>query len=213
MSEPIDNNKQLPGVVETQVENVVTIITESSSSSGPSGPTGVNQLFNIINGTGATGASMIINKLIESSDTNVVAKLHIEKYLTFVTDPDIKKIVTVLTNDSAAVQDIVNMLDLILADGKIDFNDAPILLALVKKITTLRTSDLELTKKLSLEHFLSIIKLVFTILAKEGILKIEKTDEFIEDITKLINFMEQGEKIASAIPCCAPFTSMIFSKK
>ena len=209
MSEPIDNNKQLPGVV----ENVVTIITESSSSSGPSGPTGVNELFKIISATGATGASMIINKLIDSADANVVAKLHIEKYLTFVTDPDIKKIVTVLTNDSAAVQDIVNMLDLILSDGKIDFNDAPILLALVKKITTLRTSDLQLTKNLSLEHFLSIIKLVFTILAKEGILKIEKTDEFIEDITKLINFMEQGEKIASAIPCCAPITSMLFSKK
>jgi hypothetical protein len=190
----------LPGTVETQIEDVATIIL-----TGFSGPTGSN----IINGT---GTSMIINKLLDSKEENVVPKLHLEKYLTFVNDPNIKKIVTSLTNDSAAVQDIVNMLDLILADGKIDLADAPILLALVKKIVALRTSDLKLTQNLTFDNFLSIIKLVFTILAKEGMLKIANVDEFILDISKLINLMQEGNKVAESIPCCAPLLSIFFSK-
>ena len=156
--------------------------------------------------TGNTGVSNNI-------ELNVVDKRHLEKYLTFVNDPDIKQVVTILTTDSAAVQDIVNMLDLILADGKIDLSDAPILLALVKKIITLRTSDLKLSQNLTLDHFLSIIKLVFTILAKEGLLKIANTDEFITDITKLIDLMEQGDKIAETMSCCIPLTALIFRKK
>ena len=92
------------------------------------------------------------------------------KYLSFIDDPNTKQVVTILTNDSSAVQDIVNMLDLILADGKIDMADAPLLMGLIKKIITLRTSDLKLSQNLTLNHFLDIIKLVFTILAKEGIL-------------------------------------------
>ena len=138
--------------------------------------------------------------------------MNLEKYLTFVTNNDIKQIVIVLTNDTSAVHDIINMIDLILADGKIDFADAPIFLALVKKIITFRTSDLKLSQDLKLENFLAIIKLVFTILAKEGLLKIENTDQFITDISKIITLLEQGEQMAKALPCCAPLTAWFTAK-
>jgi len=132
---------------------------------------------------------------------NVVSKLHLDKYLSFIDDVDTRQIVTILTSDSAAVHDVINMIDLILADGKIDMTDAPLLLGLIKKIITLRTSDLKLSQTLTLNHFLDIIKLVFTILAKEGLLKIVNTDEFITDITKLINLIKDGEKIVDAVSC------------
>jgi hypothetical protein len=179
-------------------------------ASGPTGSTGSNVLSDTV-----TVVTEIVstNNNIDSVETNVISKFNLEKYLTFVTNNDVKQVVMTLTNDSSAVQDIINMIDLILADGKIDISDAPILLALVKKIITLRTSDLKLSTKLTLEHFLSIIKLVLTILAKEGILKIANTDEFIADINKVITLIEDSEHIVKVIPCCAPITSWITSSK
>jgi hypothetical protein len=199
-------NSQLPGSIETLIETTVTDVA-TTILTGPPGPTGP------IGHPGLFGLSGVTGSVINNADLNQVSKLHLDKYLTFVINPDIKQVVTILTTDSAAVQDIVNMLDLILADGKIDLSDAPILLALVKKIITLRTSDLKLSQNLTLDHFLSIIKLVFTILAKEGVLKIANTDEFITDITKLIDLMEQGDKIAETMSCCIPLTALIFRKK
>jgi len=133
--------------------------------------------------------------------TTVVSKYHLEKYLSFIDNPDTKQVVMILTNDTAAVQDIINMTDLILADGKIDFSDAPLLIGLIKKIITLRTKELKLSQDLSLDHLLDIIKLVFTILAKEGALKIENTDEFINNILRVINYIKTGEKIIKSISC------------
>jgi len=153
-----------------------------------------------------------INNLI-NEELTVVPMLHLEKYLSFIDDPDVKQIVTTLTNDSAAVQDIINMLDLILADGKIDISDAPLLLGLVKKIISLRTKDLDLTKNLKLDHFLNVIKLVFTILAKEGLLKIKNTDEFITDITKLINLIKVGDSLIESTPCITSCMGWILPSK
>jgi len=138
---------------------------------------------------------------------------HLEKYLTFIENVDIKNIVQKLCNDSNAVKDISNMIDLILADGKIDISDAPLLMGLIKKIVSLRTKDLELTKELSLDNFLDIIKLVFTIFAKEGILNIENTDEFISDISKLISMIKTGENIVKSIPNLSCSGLSLFSCK
>jgi hypothetical protein len=183
MTDPIDNT-QLPGVVESNLSetNIVSTVT----------------------------SKLNIKTLVDN--INIVSKIHIDRYLTFVNDPNIKKIVTVLTNDPESVQDVVNMLDLVLADGKIDFNDGMLLLGLSKKIVSLRTSAL-VSIDLTLNHFLTIIKLVLTILAKEGVLKIVKTDEFIEDITQVLNLIENSEKIVESIPCCLPLRSLIFGKK
>jgi hypothetical protein len=181
--------------------------TEVIVALNPTGPTESTVVTTVVTDV------VIVNNNIDAVETNIVSKMNLEKYLTFVTNNDVKQVVMVLTNDSSAVHDIINMIDLILADGKIDLGDAPILLALVKKIITLRTSDLKLSQNLTLEHFLAIIKLVFTILAKEGLLKIANTDQFITDITKIINLLEHGEQIANALPCCAPLTSLFTSSK
>ena len=185
--------------------------TEVVVALNPTGPTGSNSESTVV--TTVVTDVVIVNNNIDAVETNIVSKMNLEKYLTFVTNNDVKQVVMVLTNDSSAVHDIINMIDLILADGKIDLGDAPILLALVKKIISFRTSDLKLSQNLTLEHFLAIIKLVFTILAKEGLLKIANTDQFINDISKVITLIEQGEQMTKALPCCAPLTSWFTSSK
>ena len=112
-----------------------------------------------------------------------------------------KQVIIILTNNSAAVQDIVHMIDLILVDGKVDMADAPLILGLIKKIIALRSKDLDVYKNLTLDHFLDIIKIVFTILAKEGILKIQNADEFIEDINKLISLLKLGGNVIETLSC------------
>jgi len=150
--------------------------------------------------TNKTVVSNIINK-----ELSVVSKLHLERYLSFIDDPDVKLVVTVLTNDFDGVQDIVNTLHLILSDGKVDMSDAPLLLGLIKKIVSLRTKDLNLSKTLTLNHFLDIIKVVFTVLAKESILKIDNIDEFITEINKIIKVLKDGDAVVNAMGCCLSF--------
>ena len=146
---------------------------------------------------------VIVDTVVDTVVDNVVSKIHLDKYLSFIRDDNIKKIVTVLTTDASAVQDVINMIDLILADGKIDISDAPLLLGLIKKITTLRTKEIQLSQPLSLDQFLDIIKLVFTILAKEEVLKITNTDEFIKDIVVVLDGIKVGNQIVSNIPDCS----------
>jgi hypothetical protein len=178
------------------------------------GPTGSSNSSALINATGATGINIVkINNLLDTEEFSVVSKIHLEKYLSFIDDVDTKQIVTILTNDPEAVQDIINMIDLILADGKIDISDAPLLIGLIKKIVTLRTKNLKLSQNLTLDHFLDIIKLVFTILAKEGVLKIANTDEFITDINKVIPLIKSGEQIVESMPCFPICIGWFLSKK
>jgi hypothetical protein len=154
-----------------------------------------------------------INNLMDIVESTVVSKLNIEKYLSFIDNPDVKQVVMMLTNDSSAVQDVINMIDLILADGKIDISDAPLLMGLIKKIISFRTKDLKLNENLTLTHYLDIIKLVLTILAKEGVLKIANTDEFIADIAKIINLLKSGEQIAESMSCFPMCMTWIAKKK
>ena len=154
-----------------------------------------------------------INNLMGNIEIVVVSKLHLEKYLSFIDDPNIKQIVIMLTNDSGAVKDIVNMIGLILADGKIDMSDAPLLMGLVKKIVSFRTKDLNISKDLKLSNYLDIMKLVLTILAKEDVLKIANTDEFIADIAKVIDLLKTGEQIAESMSCFPMCMSWLSPKK
>jgi len=150
-----------------------------------------------------------INNFLDNLELTVVSKDHLDKYLSFINDDDIKQIVIKLTNEPTAVQDIINMIDLILADGKIDISDAPLLIGLVKKIVSFRTADVKINKNLVFNDFLDIIKLVFTILAKEGVLKIKNTDEFIVDINKIIDIIKMGENVVKMMPC---FSCLSFKK-
>ena len=190
------------------VENIVTEIVD-----GPTGSSGCK-----CGVPGCTGENYVNNSLgplfatVKEEITLGVSKLNLEKYLSFIDDVSVKQIVIILTNDSAAVQDIVNMIDLILADGKIDLNDAPLLLGLIKKIVALRTKDLPNMSNITISQYLDVLKLAFTILAKEGILKIEKTDEFIGDTTNLIGLIKKGEQITESIPCLAGCFGWVKSK-
>ena len=203
------------------VENIVTEIVNGPTGSsdckcGVSGYTGSSGCKCGV--SGCTGENYVNNSIgplfttVKDEITSGVSKLHLEKYLSFIDDLSVKQIVIILTNDSAAVQDIVNMIDLILADGKIDLDDAPLLLGLIKKIIALRTKDLPNMSNITISQYLDVIKLVFTILAKEGILKIEKTDEFIADTTKLIGLIKKGEQVAESIPCFAGCLGWVKSK-
>ena len=162
--------------------------------------TNVNSNIELV--TETEKVKVIVDTVVEPVD-NVVSKVNLDKYLSFINDDNIKKVVTVLTNDASAVQDVINMIDLILADGKIDISDAPLLLGLIKKITTLRTKEIQLSQPLSLDNFIEIIKLVFTILAKEEVLKITNTDEFIKDIVVVLDGIKLSNQIVSNIPDCS----------
>jgi hypothetical protein len=186
-----DNTLNIPSAVTDEVVGVVLNIVNESTVS------------NLVK----------VNNLINNAEITVVSKSHLEKYLSFIDNPDVKQVVMMLTNDSSAVQDIINMIDLILADGKIDISDAPLLMGLIKKIVSFRTKDLKFNDNLSLSQYLDIIKLVFTILAKEGVLKIANTDEFIADIAKIINILKSGEQIAESMPCFPMCVAWLSKKK
>ena len=201
-----DNTLNIPSAVTDEI-GVVLSIDKSSSSS-------IVSDANLAGSPLAIVSNLVkVNNLMDVVESTVVSKLHLEKYLSFIDNPDVKQVVMMLTNDSSAVQDIVNMIDLILADGKIDISDAPLLMGLIKKIVSFRTKDLKLNENLSLGQYLDIIKLVFTILAKEGILKIANTDEFIVDITKIINILKSGEQIAESMPCFPMCVAWLSKKK
>jgi len=206
-------------------ENIVTKIVDGpiGSSDCKCGISGCKcSISNIIGCkcgvSGCTGENYINNSIgplfatVKEEITLGVSKLNLEKYLSFIDDILVKQIVIILTNNSAAVQDVVNMIDLILADGKIDLNDAPLLLGLIKKIVALRTKDLPNLSNITISQYLDVLKLVFTILAKEGILKIEKIDEFIGDTTNIIGLIKKGEQVAESVPCLAGCFGLVKSK-
>jgi hypothetical protein len=86
-------------------------------------------------------------------------------------------------------------------------------MGLIKKIISLRTKNINLSQNLTLDHFIDIIKLVFTILAKEKILKITNADEFIRDINKILPMIKTGGKIVESMPCFPVCLGWFTSKK
>lgn len=194
-----ENKEELKGNIVVELKNIEEPIVINDSK------------YENKNETNFVGSGSLFTN-IKDEITSGVSKLHLEKYLSFINDTSVKQIVIILTNDSAAVQDVVNMIDLILSDGKIDLEDAPLLLGLVKKIVALRTKNLPNMSNITISQYLDVIKLVFTILAKEGILKIEKIDEFITNTTMLIELIKKGEQFAESIPCFAGCFGWVKSK-
>jgi len=186
---------------EVTLVNTVDVVENVNSPIGPTGPAKL---------TDSNMNLLKINNLVSTVESIVVPKLHLDKYLSFVNDPDVKQIVNILTNNSESIQDIVSMVNLIFSNttGKVNISDAPLLLGLIKKIISVRTKNIKLSQDLSLTQFLDIIKLIFTILAKEGILNITNADDFLNDTNELINLIKIEQQVMSTMQsCCGSFFS------
>ncbi len=161
----------------------------------------------------------IVNKVEEVKNLTLISNLtipaiHLDKYLSFIENDDVKKIVKLLTSDMKSVNDILHISELILADGKIDQNDIPLLLTFVRKVVSLRGKDLDITKNFTTENLLTIIKITFTILIKEDVIKIKDSEKFLKDISTLIDMIIEAEKILETmnIGCSSWFSCGCFNK-
>jgi hypothetical protein len=134
-----------------------------------------------------------------------VSSLHLDKYLSFIDDNNIKQIVTLLTNNNESIKDISNIIDLIMADGKIDMNDAPLLVSFLKKLISLKTADFKELKNLTMADYIKAIKLVLIILAKENVLKLSNTNQFVTDVSKMLDELLIVEQIGAKMCVCLPF--------
>jgi hypothetical protein len=135
-----------------------------------------------------------------------VSSSHLDKYLTLIENNDVKKVILLLTNDSNAITDIVNVIQLIIVDNKIDSSDIHLFITLVKKIINLRGNNFEL-KDLTFVHFLNIVKVVIEILVKENMINLKNSNEFLDETTKIINLLITSEETIKKVGCakCLPF--------
>jgi hypothetical protein len=147
----------------------------------------------------------IINSTIPMLPVIYVSSLHLDKYLSFINDDNIKQLVTILTNNEGSIKDISNIIDLIMADGKIDINDVPLLISFLKKLISLKTADFKELKKLSMSDYIKAIKLVLIILAKENVLKLPDTNQFITDVSKILDELLIVEQVSAKMCSCFPF--------
>jgi len=157
-----------------------------------------------------------INKIVNTLIPNVftVSSSHLDKYLSFIDNKNVKELVTLLTTNEGPIKDIINIVELIMADGKIDMNDVPLLVSFLKKIISLKITDLNEIKNLTMEDTINTIKLVLIILAKENILKLPDTNQFITEISKILNNLLLVEQVGTKMCSCLPNSIFnLFSKR
>jgi hypothetical protein len=147
----------------------------------------------------------IINSSIPMLSVIKVSSIDLDKYLSFINDKNIKELVTILTNNEGPIKDISNIVNLIMADGKIDINDVPLLISFLKKLISLKTADLNELKNLTMLDYIKAIKLVLIILAKENVLKLPNTNQFVTDISKILDELLIVEQVSTKMCGCFPF--------
>jgi hypothetical protein len=136
------------------------------------------------------------------NEVKVVSTIHIDKYLLFENNDEVKKLVGLLTTNLNCVKDITHIVELIMADGKIDMNDIPLLISFFKKIISFRSTSEDLLKNISTEKYVTSIKYVLIILTKENIIKIPNQDVFISEISKLLDQLKIVEEVGNSIKNC-----------
>jgi len=147
------------------------------------------------------------------NDLIKVSTIHLDKYLLFQDNEDSRKLITLLTNNTECVKDIIRIIELIMVDGKIDINDGPLLLSFVKKIIMIRSNDLNISKNIRPDNYINIIKYVLIILTKENILKIPNQDQFITDISKILDNIKMVEEVVEGVEKnCLPIFSCLKRK-
>jgi hypothetical protein len=164
----------------------------------------VNNVKDVINANKDVTVSDVVNKL-----RNIPLE-NINKYLALVPNPDVKSVITIILSNAETVESLVTTFQAIMADGKIDLNDAPLLLQMVKKVLALKTDCQTILSKLDPTDVIHVIQYVFILLIKEDVVKSSDPDKLLADLNTLFNNLIFAEQALSKLckGCkCAPLKS------
>lgn len=182
-----------PAVVSDPVPttDVVKVVEEITS--------GINNVKDVINANKDVTVNDVVNKL-----RNIPLE-NINKYLALVPNPDVKSVITIILSNAETVESLVTTFNAIMADGKIDLNDAPLLLQMVKKVLALKTDCHTILLKLEPVDVIQVIQYVFILLIKEDVVKSSDPDKLLADLNTLFNnliFAEQAlAKLCKGCKC------------
>jgi hypothetical protein len=164
----------------------------------------VNAVKDVINANKDINVNDVVNKL-----KNIPLE-NINKYLALVPNPDVKTVITIVLTDADTVESLVTTFNAVMADGKVDLNDAPLLLQMVRKVLALKTDCQTVLSKLKPVDVIQVIQYVFILLIKEEIVKTSDPDKLLADLNTLfasLTFAEQAlAKLCKGCKC-APLTS------
>lgn len=164
----------------------------------------VNNVKDVINANKDINVNDVVNKL-----KNIPLE-NINKYLALVPNPDVKSVITIILSNAETVESLVTTFQAIMADGKIDLNDAPLLLQMVKKVLALKTDCQTILSKLKPTDVIHVIQYVFILLIKEDVVKSSDPDKLLADLNTLFDnliFAEQAlAKLCKGCKC-APLKS------
>lgn len=164
----------------------------------------VNNVKDVINANKDVTVNDVVNKL-----RNIPLE-NINKYLALVPNPDVKSVITIILSNAETVESLVTTFQAIMADGKIDLNDAPLLLQMVKKVLALKTDCQTILSKLKPTDVIHVIQYVFILLIKEDVVKSSDPDKLLADLNTLFDnliFAEQAlAKLCKGCKC-APLKS------
>ena len=160
---------------------------------------GVNDVKDIINANKDINVNDVVNKL-----KNIPLE-NINKYLALVPNPDVKSVITIILSDAATIESLVTTFQAVMADGKVDLNDAPLLLQMVRKVLALKTDCQTILLKLKPVDVIQVIQYVFILLIKEEVVKTSDPDKLLADLNTLfanLTFAEQAlAKLCKGCKC------------
>jgi hypothetical protein len=171
--------------------DVVKVVDEITS--------GVNDVKDVINANKDVTVNDVVNKL-----KNIPLE-NLNKYLALVSNPDVKSVITIILSDAETIQSLVTTFQAVMADGKVDLNDAPLLLQMVKKVLALKTDCQTVLTKLKPVDVIQVIQYVFILLIKEEVVKTSDPDKLLADLNNLfanLTFAEQAlAKLCKGCKC------------
>ena len=160
---------------------------------------GVNDVKDVINANKDINVNDVVNKL-----KNIPLE-NINKYLALVPNPDVKSVITIILSDAATIESLVTTFQAVMADGKVDLNDAPLLLQMVRKVLALKTDCQTILLKLKPVDVIQVIQYVFILLIKEEVVKTSDPDKLLADLNTLfanLTFAEQAlAKLCKGCKC------------
>ena len=139
----------------------------------------VNNVKDVINANKDINVNDVVNKL-----KNIPLE-NINKYLALVPNPDVKSVITIILSDAATIESLVTTFQAVMADGKVDLNDAPLLLQMVRKVLALKTDCQTILSKLKPVDVIQVIQYVFILLIKEDVVKSSDPDKLLADLNTL----------------------------
>jgi hypothetical protein len=164
----------------------------------------VNAVKDVINANKDININDVVNKL-----RNIPLE-NINKYLALVPNPDVKTVITIILSDAETIESLVTTFNAVMADGKVDLNDAPLLLQMVRKVLALKTDCQTVLSKLKPVDVIQVIQYVFILLIKEEVVKTSDPDKLLADLNTLfasLTFAEQALAKLCGNCKCAPLKS------